>query len=85
MLRNAAAALAWLQHCQRHDIDDHIGDCEREIGRHYLELAKDRAEELAELSSSSLIRITQTYAHYPDHPNVCPLQLHLTQPYVYAL
>lgn len=63
ILRDVSAALAWLEHCQRYGIKKYVEECELEIGRHYLVLANDRAEELAALSSSSLIRISRAYAH----------------------
>ena len=60
--RDVSAALAWLLHCQRYGIEEYVDECELEFAQHYLELAKDRAQDLAALSGSCLVRISQAYA-----------------------
>lgn len=52
-------ALVWLKYCQQCGIEDSVKECESVIEQHYAELAKDRPEDLAELSSCSLVRISQ--------------------------
>ena len=64
IFNDVSAAITWLQHCQQYGIDECVQECELHIARNYLELANNvgSKEELATLSSSSLIRISQAYA-----------------------
>ena len=59
---DARSAIVWLLHCQRYSIDEQISACELRIGQNFLQLASDRAEPLAPLSSPFLIRISRAYA-----------------------
>lgn len=54
--------LTWLQLCERYGMEEGVEKCEAEIGKRYQKTLADRPEDLAALSSSSLIRISQAYA-----------------------
>ena len=68
-LRSTSAALAWLHHCQCYGLEDCVEICELEIGRRYLQVARDDWEDLQALTSSSLFRINQMHASFMCAPN----------------